>query len=88
MDVRFLSPHGPGVLEAEVDPATTSGQALVDLVGAGFLRAPSATRTYSLVLGRTGQALLPGSKLQDAGVRDGDVVEVVQATEGASPCRA
>ena len=90
MDVRFLSPHDSRVIEAEVEPTTTAGQVLVDLVGCNFLVPPTPSRAYGLVNGRTGQSLLPGQRLNDAGVRHGDVVEVIQATEGALevPCRS
>ncbi|NUQ16422.1 MAG: hypothetical protein HUU33_14005 [Flavobacteriales bacterium] len=83
MDVKFASPTSPTTLSADVDDALTGSQAIEELIAHSFLVPVTGRREYALVNARTKDVILPGTSLHDAGVRDGDVIEVVQAVEGA-----
>lgn len=82
MDLRFTHPNEPTTFPAHAEDTLTALQAVEDLVASSFLAPVTGRREYALVNSRTRGVILPGTTLRDAGVRDGDVIEVVQAVEG------
>lgn len=86
MNVRFVSPHAPTAFDAEIAPHLTARAALKELERCDFLLAETPTRTYALVVSRTGKGLLPDQVLGDV-AGENEVFEVVQATEGAGAVR-
>ncbi|MBI4438187.1 hypothetical protein HY631_04515 [Candidatus Uhrbacteria bacterium] len=83
MNVKFACPRTPSALDVDVDPELTALETIHELVRCDALLPVTDRREYGLVHGRTHLPILPGRTLRAAGVADGDVVEVVQAMEGA-----
>jgi hypothetical protein len=88
MTVRFAHPRDSGLkFTADVSPACTGQQAISGLIAGDetgpFLDAPAQGRPYELVLARTGTAITPNMTLAEAGVLDGDEIQVMQRGMGA-----
>jgi len=83
MELTFTSPTDSKTLTAEVDPSMTAKTVLAELIGADFLPGQTAYSAYTLVP-TSGRAMLSTQTLSSAGVKNGEVIEVVQATRGAA----
>jgi hypothetical protein len=86
--VTFAHPRDSAArFQAETSPECTGWQAIQGLMlgdGDGpFLEKAPAGRPYELVVRRTGVVITPNATLADAGVRDGDDIEVIQRGQGA-----
>ena len=85
VEVQFAHPRASSLFVAAIDPDICTGQEAVSgLVKAQFVPSPPANRPYELALTRTQTAITPTMTLGQAGVREGDVVEVRQANVGAT----
>lgn len=83
--VTFIHPRGAGKFPVEIGPGLTGKQAIDELIKAGFIGPESAARPYLLQLQRTSTSLPLGASLVDSGVKDADVIAIVQPSEGAMP---
>ena len=81
--LKFLSPQSGAPLDADVELGASVQDVIDNLIEGQFLKPASSDRSYSLVLARTGQALLPQQSLEQAGVQSGDHIEVTQSLTGA-----
>ncbi|HEV2915105.1 MAG TPA: hypothetical protein VGX92_17645 [Pyrinomonadaceae bacterium] len=88
IEVHFMHPRKSGeLLTADISPHCTGHEALQGLMtddGTGaFLVAPPNGQVYELALKRTDEAITPNMTFMQAGVIDGDTVEVRLAGQGA-----
>lgn len=86
MTLNFLHPRTSMTYPAQVAPACTAKLALDQLtspVTGPFLDPPAAGRPYQLVVSRLNAQLAPTQTMAQAGVVDGDVLEVRQQGQGA-----
>src|SRR5688572_4968633 len=85
--VHFSHPRLSRSLTAEVSPECTGQQAIEGLLEGDdvgpFIEPSPPGRPYDLVIKRAGQIIYPEMTFQEAGVLDGDVIEVRQAGQGA-----
>jgi len=82
--VTFTHPRSSSKLAVEIGTGLTGEKAIEELVKAGFIEASPAGDAYSLVIKRTSRNIPLSVSLVDSGVKDGDVVAIVQASEGAA----
>ncbi|WP_445147769.1 EsaB/YukD family protein [Baekduia sp. Peel2402] len=73
----------PDSFEADVADDCTVDEIVAGLIEAEYLTGPTPTDRYTLVNGRTGEALPADGTLLAAGVRDGDVLTVTKTHHGA-----
>ena len=75
----------PDSFDADVPLDCTGAELLRSLIDDhGYLSAPTGDRPYRLVVGRTG-AEIPGNiTLEEAGVKDGDVLTIARDSHGAA----
>jgi len=88
LEVRFAHPRqSDQMFTAEIVEQCTGSQALMGLmVGdaqGSFIDPPPAGRQYELIVSRTGVQISPNMTFDEAGVKDGDVIEVRLAGQGA-----
>lgn len=83
MGIRFLHPRTSASFKADVDPNTTGETCIHGLIEAGFIEAAPPDQPYALALTRTNGQVPLAMTMQDAGVREGDVLVVVQPEVGA-----
>lgn len=88
IEVRFMHPRDSSqYFTAELAPSCTGEQAVQGLLAGDdkgpFLQPAPAGRPYELVVSRTGKQITPNMTFDQAGVSDGDVIEVRQAGQGA-----
>lgn len=81
--VTFLHPRGPAKRPIALNRAITGKMAIDGLIQKKFLEARGNTQGYVLVLQRTKEELPMERSLIDAGVEDGDVVQVTEVSAGA-----
>lgn len=87
IEVNFTHPRNARLFTAEIDPQCT-GQRAIDGLLAGdtqgpFLEPPPAGQPYQLIVKRTQGQIPPNVTFADAGVVNGDVIEIRQAGQGA-----
>lgn len=88
IQVSFVRALGEaGSFESEVSPDCT-GQMAVDGLLAGdarrsFLKPTNPARPYDLCVMRTGVVISPNMTFREAGIIDGEIVEIRQAGQGA-----
>ena len=87
IDVHFLHPREPKTITAEIDLECTGEEALKGLLegdkNGPFLDTPRVAQPYELVVSNTQQVILPEITFAQAGVVQGDTIEVRQAAVGA-----
>lgn len=86
MEIHFLHPRDSHAYDAEVAPECTSKRALTGLQSpetGPFLDPAPNGRPYELVLARNSMVITPDMTMAQAGVVDGEVVEVRQSGQGA-----
>lgn len=87
IEVHFTHPRHPQPFTAEIDPNCTGQVAIQGLIAGDergpFLDAPQIGRPYKLSLKRNQQIIPPNMTFAEAGVVNGDVIEVVQDLQGA-----
>jgi len=87
MEVHFSHPRLSRILTADVSPECTAQEAIEGLLEGDdvgpFIEPSPPHRPYELVIKRTQQIINPEMTFQEAGVLDGDVIEVRQAGQGA-----
>ena len=81
--VTFLHPRGPGKRPIALNRAITGKMAIDGLVSKKFIEPRAKEQAYALVLQRTKDELPLERSLMDAGVEDGDVIQVTELTAGA-----
>lgn len=88
IQVTFTHPRNALTFPVKVSPQCTGQVALEGLLtqgpGGRFLDSAPAGRTYELAIKRTNQAITPTTTFQQAGVVDGDFIEVRLSGQGAS----
>jgi hypothetical protein len=86
IEVHFLHPRSSTTLTADVDLRCTGEEAIRELLrdaGTGRFIEPALTgEHYQLASGRTGQIIAPNMTFEQAGVVDGDTIEVRLAGQG------
>lgn len=76
--VKFMHPIDGGTTEVEMDDAVTASEAIENLVGAGFINA----NPQGYKLAKKGGADLDARQtFAAAGVREGDVIRIIPATD-------
>jgi len=87
IEVHFLHPRSSNTLTADVSPDCTGEEAIQGLLegddNGPFLEPAPPGHPYELVLKRSEKVIQPNMTFEQAGVVDGDVVEVSQAVQGA-----
>jgi hypothetical protein len=87
IQVHFTNHRDSRVLPVKVSPLCTGQLALDGLLAQGpngrFLDPAPAGRTYELAIKRTSQSIPPTMTFQQAGVVDGDYIEVRLGGQGA-----
>ncbi len=83
MRVKFLNPHLSTTFSADVDPYTTGGRCIQELIDADFIEQAPVGRPYALQVTRTQRQILPAMTMQDAGVIDNDALAILQMEQGA-----
>jgi len=87
IEVHFTHPRNAQTFTAELDPNCTGQVALQGLIAGDergpFLEQPAPGRPYQLALKRNHQLIPPNTTFADAGVTNGDVIEVRQDLQGA-----
>ena len=88
IQVCFMSPRtNSRVFEAQVSPDCTGKMAIDGLLagdaGGPFLEPSSPGRPYELCVMRTGGGIAPNMTFRQAGIIDGDIIEIRQAGPGA-----
>lgn len=87
VEVHFAHPRSSSTFTAIVSRECTGQQAINGLLGGDesgpFLHPSPAGQPYELVVKRTQMYILPHMTFEQAGVIDGDVIEVRQAGQGA-----
>lgn len=88
IEVHFTHPRKSGeLLTADIYPHCTGQEALQGLMaddGSGaFIDPPANGQVYELALQRTDEAITPNMSFAQAGVINGDTVEVRLAGQGA-----
>jgi hypothetical protein len=82
MEVQFRHPRTSLLLIADVSPQCSGELALTALLSEGFL-SPVAPRAYELYLHRTETHIAPHMSFEEAGVIDGDLIDVILPMQGA-----
>jgi hypothetical protein len=87
IEIHFIHPRTSKRLVADLSPLCTGEEALEALLTAENGEPPFLTQlggeTYQLSLHRTGEAITPSTTFAQAGVMNGDVVDIGQGAEGA-----
>ncbi|HEX8087867.1 MAG TPA: hypothetical protein VF762_03395 [Blastocatellia bacterium] len=87
IEVHFTHPRNPQTFTARIIPQCTGQMAIEGLLigdeNGAFLEPAPAGRPYELAIKRSQQAITPNMTFEQAGVVDGDVIEVRQAGQGA-----
>jgi hypothetical protein len=87
IEVHFTHPRDTTVFSAMINPECTGQKAIQGLLvgddNGPFLDPPASGRPYELAVKQSGIAITPNMTFLDAGVVDGDVVEVRQRGQGA-----
>lgn len=88
IEIHFRHPRTSKILVADLSPFCTGHDALEALLTAENGEPPFLTQAggenYQLSLPRTEQAIAPNMTFAQAGVINGDVIDVGQAVTGAS----
>jgi hypothetical protein len=88
IEVHFLHPRNSTTLTADLDPRCTGEEAIRELLnddGTGAFLAPTFTgEQYQLAIIRTRRIIAPAMTFEQAGVVDGDVIEIRLAGLGAA----
>lgn len=92
IEVHFTHPRNANSFTAFINPQCTGQKAVQGLMvgdeNGAFLEPAAPGRPYELAIKRSGTAITPNMTFADAGVMDGEVIEVRQAGQGASAqCR-
>jgi hypothetical protein len=91
IEIHFRHPRDSRILIADLSPLCTGQEALQALLTAENGEPPFLTQaggeTYQLSLDRTKQAIAPNTTFAQAGVMNGDVIDIGQAVTGASSSR-
>lgn len=86
IEVHFYHPRSASIFTAKVHPRCTGRKALEGLLvgdkSGAFLEPPPPHRPYSLAVMRTGEAITPDMTFGQAGVINGDRIEVRQGGQG------
>ena len=93
IEIHFSHPRTSTTMTADLDQRCTGEEALRELLsddGTGaFLAHPFTGEQYQLAVRRTGQIIAPEMTFEQAGVVDGDVIEIRLAGRGGCfPCHA
>lgn len=83
IQVTFLHPRGPGKRAISLNRAITGKMAIEGLISKRFIEASATGQGYVLVLQRTKEELPMERSLIDAGLQDGDVIQVSEVSAGA-----
>ena len=89
IEVHFMHPRNSAMsLTADISPQCTGQEALQELLrdadGKGaFLPALPEGQNYDLSVRRTQQAITPSMSFAQAGVLDGDTIDIGQSATGA-----
>lgn len=87
IEVSFTHPRSAELFTAEISPQCTGQKAIAGLMIGGdegpFLEQPPAGRSYRLVIKSTLGEISPNMTFAEAGVSNGDVVEVQLTAAGA-----
>jgi hypothetical protein len=89
IEVHFVHPRNSTTLTADIDPRCTGEEAIHELLrddGSGRFLEPARTgEHYELVVrkGVHAQYIAPDMTFEQAGVADGDIIEVRLAGQGA-----
>jgi hypothetical protein len=87
IEVSFLHPRSSKVFTAEVSPECTGQQALEGLLlgdaDGPFLEPSPPGRPYELAIKRSQQIISLPMTFEQAGVINGDIIEIRQAGQGA-----
>jgi hypothetical protein len=87
IEVHFFHPRLSRSFTADVSPECTGQQAIEGLVEGDdvgpFIEPSQPLRPYELVIKRTQRIIHPEMTFQEAGVVNGDVIEVRQLGQGA-----
>ncbi len=87
IEVHFTHPRNSNSFTAFVSPECTAQMAIEGLIKGddtgSFLESPPPGRPYELAIKRSGQAINLEMTFEQAGVIDGDTIEVRQAGQGA-----
>jgi|ERR1700733_3352103 len=86
IEATFTHPRTCSAFTAEMSPLCTREEAVRGLIAGDergpFLDPPPAGRPYELCIQRTSEMIAPGKTFRDAGVIDGDIIEVRQDMQG------
>jgi hypothetical protein len=75
----------PDSFEVEVPPDCTATELLRSLAhDLDYLVAPTGDFSYRLIVGRTGTEIPANSSLEEAGVKDGEVLTITRDSHGAA----
>lgn len=87
IEIHFRHPRTSKILVADLSPFCTGHEALEALLAAENGEPPFLTQatgeTYQLSLNRTGLAITPNMTFAQAGVMNGDMVDIGQDVTGA-----
>ena len=83
MQVTFTHPRDSRPYKADVAAELTGEMAIQEMVEGAFLTLAPASRPYELYIARSGLQIPPTMTFGQAGVQDGDVLEVYQSAQGA-----
>lgn len=87
IEVHFTHPYSAQTLTAELSTFCTGQRVIQGLIAGDeqgpFLNPPSEGRSYDLAIQRTQKPILHNMTLAQAGVVDGDVIEVRRNAQGA-----
>lgn len=77
----------PDSFDVDVPLDCTANELLRSLVDdLDYLSAPTGDFSYRLIVGRTGTEVPANGTLDEAGVKDGEVLTITRDTQGAAPC--
>ncbi len=85
VDITFTHPRASKTFLATVGLGLTAQQAILALLSPqnGFLQSPSPGSEYEIIIHRTGTAIPPHTTLGNAGVVDGDTLDIVLTAQAA-----
>jgi hypothetical protein len=88
IEVIFTHPRDPGTFTAVISPQCTGQQAIRGLIAGDdngpFIVAAPPGRPYELAIKQSGIAITPNMTFAEAGVGNGEVIEVRQGGQGAN----
>jgi hypothetical protein len=85
INVRCEYKASTDAFEADVVPDIRCNEVIVGLIQDGYLDALRPGERYRVIVRRTDHDLLPSEMLTEAGVVDGDVLDILLESHGAGP---